>query len=219
MHDLVTPASGNIPQDMWAADRSLPQQFNPAASRSLLTQAGWRLASDGIAVKSGARLTVTLTYGAGNATGDSIVLLIQAMLHDVGIELALKPVQANTMFAPAAAGGLLPSGQFQLAVSGFAAGPDPDDSVRFTCAQVAPAGHNYSRWCNPNYDELARKATSAYDRPTRRALYSQIERMLISEVPIVFLWWPKAAAIISVDLQDFEYSQHHDLRDPEYWSI
>lgn len=218
-HGLATPATGSIPSYSWAADPTLPVPYDPDRSRALLRAAGWRPGPDGIRAKNGKSLSVSLTYPSGSGTVDTAVLLVQPMLRAVGIDVTLKPVQPNVLFAPASAGGLLQTGAYELSFTGFFSPDDPDDSRRFLCSARAPNGFNVYRWCDPSYDALARAALATYDPAQRRALYAKVERKLLDAVPIAFLWWPTFNVITSADVQHVIDPQHHDLSDARFWRI
>jgi ABC-type transport system substrate-binding protein len=65
---------------------SLP--FDAAEARRLLDDAGWRPGADGVRVREGQRLTLTLV--GGPTVPEAGLRFVQARLKDVGIEVAMK---------------------------------------------------------------------------------------------------------------------------------
>src|SRR5439155_542906 len=64
--------------------------FDPAKAKALLGEAGWQPGADGIRTKSGQRLEIVLNaieYGGGP---DPTAQIIQASLHEVGIDMKIK---------------------------------------------------------------------------------------------------------------------------------
>jgi len=188
---LVDVATADLPSFSWAYDPTLhPIRYDPARARALFTAAGWRPGADGILRKGNQRMSLTLVYGAAGASAEAVAIQVESTLRANGIDLTLKGVEPNIMFAPASAGGILQGGTFDLAWSGFFSGDDPDDSRLYGCAAQAPHGHNISRWCNPAFEHWTNVALSHDDRPTRARAYSKMQHLLIDDAPELFVWWP-----------------------------
>jgi peptide/nickel transport system substrate-binding protein len=197
-------ADGDIGPISWAhTDDVVHYAYDPAKARALLEQAGWKIASDGIRSKAGRRLSLELVEVAGTTTGHNEDVQIQQMLAAVGVELAIKPFSESLLFAPPVEGGILAAGRFDIASGGSVTGPDPDNSAVYRCAAVAPAGQNFSRYCNPALDALERRAVASYDPQVRKQAYAGIERILANDVPSIFLYWPKARYGMSPALRGF----------------
>lgn len=203
---------------MQVYDRSLRAiPYDPAKARALLRSAGWTPGPNGIVRKNGRPLQLICIFGAGNGAAAAVTIQIQAMLRAVGVDMVLKPVQANLMFAPAQAGGLLESGQFQLVWSGYFFADDPDDSALFSCDALAPNGRNVTRFCDPGFEHWTDVALTHYDLATRKAAYAHTQRILLDRSPVVFVWWQHDLHLMSDDL--------HGVRDgdglslPYRWTI
>jgi peptide/nickel transport system substrate-binding protein len=67
--------------------------YDQAKAKSLLDAAGWVAGPDGIRVKNGAKLAITVDWGPNAATNQPALELIQQQLKAVGIEVALKEIQ------------------------------------------------------------------------------------------------------------------------------
>jgi peptide/nickel transport system substrate-binding protein len=183
----VVPSNGaDITNISWAFDPSLPPTpFDPAQARTLLHAAGW-----GGAPNAGKPLRLSLVYSTGSRTAATVALLVADMLAQVGITLDIKGVDATILFAPAAQGGLLDSGKFDLELSGFQDYDDPDNSQQYSCETVSPNGYNFMRYCNGELRRLQREALTSYDRAVRKRAYAGIERLILRDVPADVLYWP-----------------------------
>jgi peptide/nickel transport system substrate-binding protein len=215
---FADPAVADIPSYLDAFDPALrPIPYDPAKARAMLRAAGWMPGPDGILRKNGRPLALTCIVGTGNGAATAATIQIAAMLQAIGVDLSIKPVQANLMFAPAAAGGLLESGHFQLTWHGYFLWDDPDDSILYACSALVPGGQNTVRFCNAGFDRWTNVALTHYDLPTRKRAYAHTQRILLDQVPVIFVWWQHGLHLMSDDL--------HGVRDrdglslPYRWSL
>ena len=121
---------------------------------------------------------------------------IQASLHAVGIDVAIKAQQPNVLYAPAAQHGVLMSGDFDMVYLGFTSSADPNTRTAFGCAAIPPGGFNVSRWCDAEYERITTDALLQMDRVTRKRDYSRASQILIDRVPEVFVTWPKDIELV-----------------------
>ena len=214
------PATEDIPSFMWAFDptagtsvRDVPQ------AKALLDAAGWRAGPDGIRTKGQERLTMQLAYRTESVTDRGRGVLIAQMLHDVGIDVELKSYTTGLLYGPASENGILSSGRYQAGLQTWYAGVDPDDSSQLLCAEQAPRGYNWSRYCTPEMDAAQSLALTHYDLPTRKRAYSAIQHLLARDAPLVYLWWPRQIQAVSVDLHGFRPNGIADDWNAWEWSI
>ena len=179
-----TLATEDIPDWMWAFNPSLRNYpHDPAEARSLLRQAGWAPGPDGVMRKAGQRLSLVMVTNNSNVTRRRESLEVQAMLRQIGIDTELKSYPGDVLFAPAGMGGILQLGKFDLTVSGWYAGIDPDNSSQLMCENFPPSGYNYSRYCSPAMQAAQHIALTHYDRPTRVAAYYQTQALVDARYP------------------------------------
>lgn len=215
-----TMATADIPDWMWAFDprvRSAPH--DPSEARSLLREAGFSPGPDGVMRNGSGRLSFVTVTNNSNATRRQMALEVQAMLRQVGIEDSIKYYPGDVLFAPAGMGGILQLGKFDITVSGWYAGIDPDDSTQFTCENFPPSGYNYSRYCSPAMQAAQQIALQRYDRPSRMAAYYQIQELLVRDNPALFIYWLRQMEPISVDFRGFEPNPVVESWNAWQWSI
>jgi peptide/nickel transport system substrate-binding protein len=179
------------PRNGWAFDPTVPAiRYDPAAASRLLDDAGWLRGPDGVRRKDGKPLELTLTISPQSVNGSVLVAtILQANLHAVGVRITIKQVTPALFVDPAAAGGLIAAGKYQLAYNAWwVIGPDPDDSWNYGCAQIPPNGYNYYFWCDARADAAMNAALRTYDRGRRFADYAIVQRRLVSELPSFSLW-------------------------------
>ncbi len=195
--NFADPASADIGPALWAYDPAVhPLPFDLAKSRALLAAAGWKPAANGMLARGGVPLSLLLVYVVGSPTSEAYALQVQAMLRAVGIDVELKPQQANILFAPLAEHGTDQSGTFDLELSSFYNSADPNDRISFACEAIVPNGFNSARWCNAGYDRVTNDALLHVDRTTRKHDYRRASEILIGDVPEIFLYWPKDVELV-----------------------
>ena len=72
---------------------------------------------------------------------------------------------------------------------------DYPDAESFLCMFYSkyPAPPNYTRYSNPNFDKLYERAIKTDDLETRYNLYHEMDRMLIEDAPVIFLFYDETA--------------------------
>jgi peptide/nickel transport system substrate-binding protein len=161
---------------------------DPARARSLLRAAGYTFDAAGMAAKDGRPLELQVAYNIENATRRAIAIQVQAELQAIGIATTVKSYPANLFFATFGQGGILTNAKYELAVSGWTAGYDPDDYSLYGCGQFPPNGSNYTRYCSTEMEALQRQALGSYDEATRKIAYAGIQKLLARDVPDIVLF-------------------------------
>jgi len=190
-HGSGLASEGDQPRNGWAYDANLPAiPYDPAAARRILDAAGWHVGPDGIRAKNGRRLDLGFAISPQGINGSTLVAtVVQRNLHDIGVDVTIKQYAPGLMWAPKAAGGILASGEYQLAYyAWWVLGPDPDDSFQFACDQLPPAGLNDYFWCNRRADAAMHAALLTTDRAERTRDYAVVQTELIKDLPELTLW-------------------------------
>ena len=207
--DTLTFGSAQVadqdhPPFMWAYATNVARYpHDVAKAKALLAQAGFAPGPDGILAKNGQKLSLELVTNSSNATRRAAVVQIQAMLHDVGIAAEVKTYLGSLLFATMGQGGILQNGKYDLAITGWVAGIDPDQSSIFTCAAQPPNGNNETHYCSSKTDAAEAIALANFDRPTRTRAYAEIEAQLTHDLPEIPIWWPRQIQPINPDFKHF----------------
>jgi len=197
-HGYYARAIADLPTVLWAADRALaPVPHDPAGARTILARAGYG---------GRRRLELELAIVGSSQTYRAEAVLLQSELRAVGVDLRIHPYLGDTYSAPAAAGGILARGRYDLALYGWIAGMDPDDSSQFTCAERPPAGYDQTFYCSEEMDAAQRAALGTYDLRARKRAYARIEALLLRDDPIAFLGSPVKIAALRAGFGGFSPS-------------
>jgi peptide/nickel transport system substrate-binding protein len=185
---------GDIVPTSWAYDSAATVRYkqNLTTSRTLLADAGWVPGADGILVRGGKRFSADFLVRRDSDVRNAAAAAIAQKVRAIGMELKPAPTDFQTFFDP------LKAGTYDVALTGFATGPDPDDFFLFHSSQIRPenlaTGVNWSGYSNPELDRLiaAERSTLLPDpaatRAARRRIFSQEEKLLGTEVVTYFLW-------------------------------
>jgi peptide/nickel transport system substrate-binding protein len=214
-HDVDVPGYTDQPRFLWAYDpRATHYPYDPVRARALLDAAGWKLGSDGIRIKNGARLALALASSTGAALDAATNLEAQRYWHDVGVDVQIKTYTTSLFFAAYGAGGTLMSGKYDIASYAWTNGTDPDDSAQWMCDQFPPAGQNQGRYCDPKLDAAERTALATSDVAARKRAYDTIQETWTSDVPGIILYYARRVVVANVELRN--YRPAHAVSD--FWN-
>jgi peptide/nickel transport system substrate-binding protein len=198
-------ADQDLPPFLWAHSSTITH-YPPdtAKAKALLAQAGFAPGPDGILVRNGKRLSLVLVTNVSNSTRKSGVVQIQSMLRTVGIDVEVKTYTGTLLFETYGQGGILQTGKYDMAWTGWVSGVDPDNSSLYVCSARPPGGNNDTRYCKPEMDAAQTDALTHFDRPTRKKAYDRIETMLTRDIPTIPIWWPRQIQPINPDFKNFK---------------
>ncbi|HEY3365050.1 MAG TPA: peptide-binding protein [Symbiobacteriaceae bacterium] len=165
---------------------------DPKKSMAILEQAGYVLGTDGIYSKDGKRLSFTLITNAGHTAHESVALLIQKELKDVGIEIKTDFIENSVMLDK-----YVYPGNFDLFLSNFGSGIDPDQYSFFHSSQAQKnaqgrfVGYNRASYSNPEVDRLLEDGRKEPDKAKRAAIYARYQQIIADDIPWLVLYSPK----------------------------
>ena len=200
----ATVGSGDLSPFYWAYDPALKAQpYDPAKARALLDADGWKLGPGGVRVKNGTRLSLLMVYAQGSDIARNIVVETQQMWRAVGVEVQPKTFSFAQLYAVAQDGGIFLGGRFDVGFYAWISGGDPDDSSQWLSTAVPPNGNNVDRYISPQMDAAQRLALSTFNLAVRKRAYAQIQRLLIEDVPAIFLFYPPQRYAFVPELRNY----------------
>ena len=175
----ATPAGGLIAPTHWASTRLAPLAFDPEKARAMLAAAG------------AAHSHLTLLTSTERLRGD-VARVVAQELADVGVEVAVTPLELGTMIAR------LNRGDFDLAILVLPEMTEPNVLRHFLhSAFVPPAGANRGRVRDDELDALLDAGDTVVEPAARRAIYSKVEARQRDQMHIVPLWYEDQVALTS----------------------
>lgn len=196
-----------------------PQHYDPARARALLDGDGWKIGANGVRFKDGRPLTLVITTVAANQTLQSIALQFKEQLRASGIDLTIKTFSGIMYKAPAAQGGPMFGGLFDLALAPIYSEPGPFAAQFFICVERAPVGFNISRICNPAIDDEFKDILTANDPARRSRDVRVIEGILATEMPQVPLAQVRTIAVVANRIHGIAPNPETPYVNLQNWSI
>ena len=195
---------GDLSPFSWAFDPSLKAQpYDPARARAMLDADGWKLGPGAVRVKNGQRLSLLFVYAQGSDISRNIIVEIQQMWKAVGVEVQPKTFPFAQLYAPAADGGIFYGGKFDAGFYAWISGGDPDNSSQWLSTALPPDGNNITRYDSPAMDAAQHLALSTFDQAVRKRAYAQTQKLLVDDVPAIFLFYPGLLYAHAKQLQNF----------------
>ncbi len=192
-------ATGLIPPGAPFYEPDVPRwNFDPARAKKLLDEAGYP-DPDG----DGPRPRLSLSY---KTSADdfrlSVARVIAAQLAAVGIAVEVRSFEFGTFFAD------IKRGQYQLASMQTAEIGNPDYYFAYFHTDRIPTkkdpdATNRWRYRNAKVDELCQAGRDVLDPDQRRAIYSEVQKLVADDVPIVPLWHEDNVIFHNRDVQGF----------------
>lgn len=203
---VANPDTGMRGLFTWAYDPSVGNvPYDPAAAQNLLQREGWRNGPDGVRMKDGKPLRLVLLSQSGDASRGAIATQIAAYAAKVGMRLSVREVTPDLMNSPE---GPFHQGHYQIAQLPIESTDDPGASWLLGCDQFPPNGFNDMRYCDPGIQRLLDDGAKTTDRSRRARDYSAVQRLLVRDLPIIFLYQTTEVDVVPDWLANYRPSMY-----------
>jgi peptide/nickel transport system substrate-binding protein len=172
---------------------STRSEYNLTKAGAILDAEGWQDTNgNGIRDKNGVEMKVVFQTSV-NPLRQKTQEVIKQSLQSLGVEVELKSIDASVFFSSD------PSNNdtvehFYADMQMFTTGnlnPDPTTYLKiYTCDNIPQksnnwSGDNYSRYCNPEYDQLWQASTVELNPDKRRELFLQMNDLLVNQAVVI----------------------------------
>ena len=158
-------------------------EYNLQKAKSLLADAGY---PDGEGLESIELYT--------NKDYLDITTFVARQLQKIGLEVTIEVLESA----------ILRDGMRKGSIPFFRASwiADYPDAESFLCMYYSqnPAPPNYTRFSNPSFDDLYEQSIKEADVAKRYKLYHAMDRILVDEAPVIFLFYDEASRFHSPKL-------------------
>jgi peptide/nickel transport system substrate-binding protein len=198
IHDVLggqaIPDDGPIPRSIvWAYDSAAQQPAHDVAgAASLLDQAGWTM-SEGVRKKGSTVLAFGLTVSSDVPPYQRVAEAVSSQLAQVGIQAQVRPVTTAALIHD-----YLNPRTFDMTLTAFDNGPDPDVYTFWHSSQNHQGGFNFSGMKkNVFIDGDLEDGRNTLDLNARAKAYATFQEDFAKELPAVFLYSPRYALALS----------------------
>jgi peptide/nickel transport system substrate-binding protein len=219
----------------WAYDESIqPRPYDPEQAKALLAEAGLTPGDGGVlqgptpaadakdpnaqpATGEVKPFEIELWYLSGDSQSERIAQVISASWNSIGIKTDLKNEDISTIWGPE---GYQFTDKMTAALYSWYNGNDPDDMFYWHSSQIPTSptgsGGNLPAYFFPynfqkKIDDLTSRAAAETDQEQRKALYSDIQKLLHDEVPVIFIYWAKQFEAVANNIGGFWPSAFNNL--------
>ncbi|PKR78157.1 peptide ABC transporter substrate-binding protein [Halalkalibacillus sediminis] len=209
-----------IAQQFWAYDESATTayEYNPEKAGELLDEAGYvDTNDDGFReTPDGEEWIVNLNYPTGNKLRENSAPILAQFLEEVGIKIDLRQPKEMTAYVEDL---INDNGDWDLYLIGWSLGSgDPDPSGLWN----STAAYNFSRWNNPDSDQLiadAIKAPDAFDQAYREEKYSEWQSVFSEDLPALLLYAQNKIYGFNKRMNGVSPMPYSFNNDPELWWV
>jgi peptide/nickel transport system substrate-binding protein len=201
---LAKLAAGPLSQAMEFYEEDLKSyEYDPAKARALLDEAGFK-DPDG---SGGPKMRFTLKYSTStNELRKLIAEALQWQLGKAGIGLDIRSYEWGTFYSN------IKKGNFQIFSLTWVGIADPDILFYiFNSSSIPPDGANRGRYRNARVDELTELGRVSFG-DKRRAVYSEVQKILAEELPYVSLWHSVNVAVMDRRVTGFVLAPDENLK-------
>ncbi len=181
-----TVISGPFAPGSWAYNLDVkPLPYDTAAAEKLLADAGFQKGSDGILVKDGKRLVLTLKVPIAQESESvkRVVLAFKNYLRRIGADINVEFLEwqawKEAVFA---------NHDFDIMFASWVFDDSADISSLFHSSEIGAWRNNFGSYSNPDIDSLLVEAKNTLDHEKRRTIYRKLHEKLADEAPYTFLW-------------------------------
>ena len=188
LHSWVLPGQAEAaPPDQIAR-----YDYNPDEARNLLDQAGFTVA-EGSPIRAsadGITLTFALLTTEGTPIRQQIAQQFQRDMLAIGIDIQVQALPLEQFIGP---DGPLFQRQFDIALFGWTASPDPGGLLLWSCAAIPSpdnnfTGDNFAGWCKRDANRAIREAVTSLDFVQRKAAYLRQQQLWADDLPVLPLF-------------------------------
>lgn len=192
-------AYGPIPPSSWAYDPELKAPASDVARAKEFLTAGGK--PDGF--------TFEMKIASGSPVTSQLTQLLKDQLAQAGITMNITQLEASKAASDQQ------TGNFQAVYYGWSGRIDPDGNIY---NQFHTGGSlSDTKYANPQVDALLDQTRAITDQNQRKALYQQVQKIIVDEAPFVFYGFPQAFQVSQPKVQGMQLYADYIMRFERAW--
>jgi len=181
-----TLISGPFAPGSWAYNldvQTIP--YDPQKAKDLLTEAGFKMGSDGIMEKDGNRLGLTLKVPIEKESEavKRVVLAFGSYLKKIGVHIKVDFREWLSWKED-----VFLKHDFDIIFASWVFDDSADISSLFHSSEIGPWKNNFSAYSNQQVDSLIVESKLTLDHEKRRTINRKLHALIAEEAPYTFLW-------------------------------
>jgi peptide/nickel transport system substrate-binding protein len=157
--------------------------FDRARAGALLDSAGWRAGPDGGRTRNGQPFRFGILVPTSSPPRMRYAVLIQEQLKSIGVTADIESMDIAAFVER------ITTGKFDAVLNGTTSDPVRSGAKQvWASAGHPPAGQNYMRFTNRNFDALLDSAAANFDPARAGQYYHRAFQALVDDVPAVWLY-------------------------------
>lgn len=196
---LGRPATGVLsPEDPFYEPDVESYAFDPAAAERLLDEAGFPRGAEGVRMHFEYKTST-------DETAVGVAKVLKSNWAAIGVDVTIRPAEWGIFFHD------VQTGNFEMYSLTMTAVVDPDlQRWLLHSANIPPGGQisNRGGYRNPALDALLDQGSAEIDPVKRKVLYSEVQRIVARELPVVPLWYESVVAARNRRLEGYELSPY-----------
>lgn len=192
LHDVAVVSKGPISPVNFAYDKNIQSYtYNVSKAKAELALSGL------------SHVAFTLLTQSNSPVAAAEAQFIQSELQTVGITVT---IQQETFTAEITDAQTL---KYQVAAIGWTGGPDPDNDLYLLFK--SDGGFNYTKYANPQVDQLLDEGRSTTDQAKRIPLYQEAQQLIVNDSPFIFLFHSAIVQTTSSTVKNYFLSPSNAL--------
>lgn len=172
---------------------------NVAGAKKLLEQDGYTY-SGGKLMKNGKQVQLLFTTTTNNALRKSTQEIVQNQLADIGIQVNIKQLPADTFFGGLSTQGSLTAGDFDMGMFAWVSSPELNSSntLAYSCVpgnKRTDGMNNFGMGCDPKAQKLIDQVQTMTNTTKIEAMWNKIDKQLWTDLFTIPLY--QKATLIS----------------------
>lgn len=173
--------------------------FDADKARETLKASGWTADEDGVLKRNNERLELRITTSTWPELA-AVAQVVKEQWEELGAKMIIETLPIAQLQQ------VIKERNYQILLFGEIMSLDPDPFSLWHSTQRQEPGLNLAMYSNSTADRLLEEARQTLNPLERMQKYDEFQKVLIEDIPAVFLYSPHYLYGLSKDVRDFETS-------------
>lgn len=210
-----------VKNDPWFTDDVARYDYSRRKANQLLEEAGWKMGPNGIRVKDGKPLSLTIVAAAGVKLIENIEAYLQEQYKAIGVQLVIKNEPPRVLF-----GDTINQRKFDMALYSWVSTPENSPRSVLHSASIPTeknswAGQNYTGYKSAEVDKWIDQLEMELDPKKRADLGKKIVKKYTEDVPVIPVYYRPNNTVIPAAMKNYRLSghQYYETLSVENWTF